>query len=268
MGSGHERVERLAATYSRLDADALVAICDPDVEWQSRITAVDEATYRGHEGIRRYVAKLSEVFEWIDVESEVLEPGHPTVVVNRFRALGRGSHVEVEQRFFVVLTFRGDRLLRWETCESKDEALEAASPKYRAPKFVHRERVRYGDLDANRHLNNVVFQRYFETAWVSYRDALGVPVDPFIQTGFELIFAEFHINYRSPVQFDEELDITLMVSDIQRSSFRVGFDMRVGERLCAEGYGVYVGFDYDKQHATPLPDHLRRRLAGQSASAP
>jgi acyl-CoA thioester hydrolase len=134
------------------------------------------------------------------------------------------------------------------------------------PGFVHCERVRYGDLDANRHLNNVVFQRYFETAWISYRGTLGVPVDPFIETGFELIFAEFHINYRSPVQFDEELDTALTITDIKRSSFRVGFEMRVGERLCAEGYGVYVGFDYEEQRAIPLPESLRARFEGEAVS--
>jgi hypothetical protein len=31
------------------------------------------------------------------------------------------------------------------------------------PSYVHRERVRFGDLDAMRHLNNVVFLRYFES---------------------------------------------------------------------------------------------------------
>ena len=34
--------------------------------------------------------------------------------------------------------------------------------------YVHTERVRFGDLDAMRHLNNVVFLRYFETARIAY----------------------------------------------------------------------------------------------------
>ena len=34
--------------------------------------------------------------------------------------------------------------------------------------YVHRERVRFGDLDAMRHLNNVVFLRYFETARIAF----------------------------------------------------------------------------------------------------
>jgi acyl-CoA thioester hydrolase len=134
--------------------------------------------------------------------------------------------------------------------------------------FVHRERVRYGDLDAMRHLSNVEFQRHFETAWIHYRRVLGLGADPFATTGFELIFAEFHINYRSPVRFDEELDIALKIADIRRSSFRVEFEMNVAERLCAEGYGVYVGFDYSEQHAAPLPDSFRSRLEREVAAEP
>ena len=54
---------------SRMDADALVALCDPEVRFESRITAVEDATYRGHEGIRRYIDNLAEVFEHIRIES-------------------------------------------------------------------------------------------------------------------------------------------------------------------------------------------------------
>jgi acyl-CoA thioesterase FadM len=105
----------------------------------------------------------------------------------------------------------------------------------------------------------------------TYRRVLGLGADPFATTGFELIFAEFRINYRSPVAFDEKLDIGLRIADIRRSSFRVEFEMSVADRLCAEGYGVYVGFDYSEQRASPLPDPFRSRLehevAGEQSAA-
>ena len=44
--------------------------------------------------------------------------------------------------------------------------------------FVHRERVRFGDLDAMRHLNNVVFLRYFETARIAFMRDLFPKHDP------------------------------------------------------------------------------------------
>jgi acyl-CoA thioester hydrolase len=135
--------------------------------------------------------------------------------------------------------------------------------------FVHVERVRFGDLDAMRHLNNVVFLRYFETARISYLRHLMPSHDPaHPEAGdFALIFAECHINYRSPVVYDEQVAIECSVSHVARSSFRVPFAMRVGDRLCAEGYGVLVGFDYAEQRAARLPDALRDRLAAEADGA-
>ena len=133
---------------------------------------------------------------------------------------------------------------------------------------THVERVRFGDLDAMRHLNNVVFLRYFETARIAYiRELLPehAPADP-EGSGFGLIFAECHIAYRSPVQFDEEVAVTCKVDEVRRSSFRIAFDMRVGTRLAAEGHGWLVGYDYEAGHSTPLPDALRERLLGEVAA--
>ena len=128
--------------------------------------------------------------------------------------------------------------------------------------YTHVERVRFGDLDANRHLNNVVFLRYFETARIAYIREL-IPVhDPTHPEGdaFGVIFAECHINYRSPVHFDEEVAVECSIGEVRRSAFQVLFTMRVGERVAAEGYGWLVGFDYGAEHAAPLPDELKKVL--------
>ena len=134
--------------------------------------------------------------------------------------------------------------------------------------FVHVERVRFGDLDANRHLNNVVFLRYFETARINYMRHLvpvHTPTSPESE-GLGLIFAECHINYRAPVGFDEPVAIACSISDVRRSSFRVPFEMSVDERVVAEGYGVLVGFDYSEQKAARLPDAVRTRLEEEAES--
>ncbi|MBJ7331898.1 MAG: acyl-CoA thioesterase [Solirubrobacteraceae bacterium] len=133
--------------------------------------------------------------------------------------------------------------------------------------FTHHERVRFGDLDAMRHLNNVVFLRYFETARIAYLRTLAPehsPANPERDT-FGMIFAECHIHYRSPVFFDEEVAIACAVGEVRRSAFRVDFTMRVDERLAAEGYGWLVGFDYDAQTSAHLPDSLRDRLEQEVA---
>jgi acyl-CoA thioester hydrolase len=128
--------------------------------------------------------------------------------------------------------------------------------------FVHTERVRFGDLDAMRHLNNVVFLRYFETARIAYIRRLMPQHDPAHpeQTAFGLIFAECHINYRSPVYFDEEVGVECSIGEVRRSAFQVLFTMRAGERVVADGYGWLVGFDYGAEKASALPESFRTAL--------
>jgi acyl-CoA thioester hydrolase len=117
-----------------------------------------------------------------------------------------------------------------------------------------------------RHLNNVVFLRYFETARIRYLGHLVPAHDPANPetSGFGLIFAECHIAYRSPVHFDENLEVHCGIADVRRSSFRVTFEMKVGDRLAAEGWGVLVGYDYDAHRSQPLPEPLRARLLEES----
>ena len=131
--------------------------------------------------------------------------------------------------------------------------------------FIHTERVRFGDLDAMRHLNNVVFLRYFESARISYMRRLTPdhdPADP-ERGGFGFIFAECHINYRSPVYFDEEVEVHCSIGEVRRSAFCVAFEMKVGDRMAAEGYGWLVGFDYETQEPARLPVGLREALEAE-----
>jgi ketosteroid isomerase-like protein len=121
-------IERAYEAMSRLDAEALVAVCDPEVEFRWRIAEADDVTYRGHDGVRDYIASLAEAFEWILTEPlDVIEEGDRAVVCNLFRARGRGSGAEVEERFFQALRFRDHRSVWWAFYLSKAEALEAVS---------------------------------------------------------------------------------------------------------------------------------------------
>jgi len=126
---------------------------------------------------------------------------------------------------------------------------------------THVERVRFGDLDAMKHLNNVVFLRYFETARINYLNSIMGSHDPVNRAnGFGFIFASCTIDYRSPAHFDEEVAIRVRPAEVGTKSLRLEFEMAVGERLIAEGHGILVGYDYENGHTVPLPDALRERL--------
>ena len=124
------------------------------------------------------------------------------------------------------------------------------------------QRVRFGDLDAMQHMNNVEFLRFFETARIDYLMGILPEHDPGSRQQFGFIFAECHIAYRSPAHFGEEIRTYVWPTALERSSIRVEFAMRSesDDRLLAEGYGVLVGYDYAAGKSRPVPDELRERL--------
>lgn len=124
------------------------------------------------------------------------------------------------------------------------------------------QRVRFGDLDAMQHMNNVEFLRFFETARIDYMRSLMPQHAPTRRAEFGFIFAECHISYRSPAFFDEEIRTYIRPAELRRSSFKLDFEMRSeGDgRLIADGFGVLVGYDYERGRAQPIPDELRERI--------
>jgi acyl-CoA thioester hydrolase len=130
----------------------------------------------------------------------------------------------------------------------------------------HVDRVRFADLDAMRHLNNVTFLTFFESARIEYITGL-LGDDPLTREQFGLIFAECKINYRAPAFLDEEIRTCVRPAEVARSSVKLDFAMYAvtDERLLAEGYGVVVGYDYAAGRTLPLPDGFKAAL---SAHAP
>jgi YbgC/YbaW family acyl-CoA thioester hydrolase len=135
----------------------------------------------------------------------------------------------------------------------------------------HVDRVRFADLDAMRHLNNVAFLTFFESARIAYVTALLSGYQPEQRDAFGTVVAEVHLHYRSPAYYDEEIHTWLRPADIARSAFRIEVEMRSGrdDRLLAEGYAVLVGYHYGIGRPMPLPDDLKTaRAAGAAPATP
>jgi ketosteroid isomerase-like protein len=121
-----ENITRAYEAMTSLDAEGMAAICDPEVEFHSRIMDADNVTYRGHDGVRTYIASLAEVFESLRTEAiEVIEDGDRVVVCNRLRVRGRASGAEVETEFFQAIRFRAGKAFWWAFYPTKEEALDA-----------------------------------------------------------------------------------------------------------------------------------------------
>ena len=129
-------------------------------------------------------------------------------------------------------------------------------------RFSMVQRVRFGDLDAMQHLNNVEFLRFFETARIEYIATLAPGHAPTSPNAFGFIFAECHISYRSPASFGEDIRTFVWPAELRRSSLKLGFEMRVDadDRAVADGWGTLVGYDYTAGRSQPIPDALRERI--------
>jgi len=134
--------------------------------------------------------------------------------------------------------------------------------------FSFRDEIRFSDLDTQGHLNNVAFLVFVESARIAYAVSVAEPDDPPFgtQTDYTFMVVEVKIAYRSPGQFGETIETRLRPSSVGRSSFTTDFEMRVGERVLAEGYSVLVTYDPVAQRSIPVPDRLRARLIADGAT--
>jgi acyl-CoA thioester hydrolase len=124
--------------------------------------------------------------------------------------------------------------------------------------FVHRERVRFRDLDALGHVNNAVFLTYIESARVAFLIDLGAATT---LEDMAIIVARIEIDFRAPVGFGEEVEIEVRASRFGDKSFDLDYELRVGGKIVAEAKSVLVGYDYDKGETVTIPDDWRERLA-------
>jgi acyl-CoA thioester hydrolase len=124
--------------------------------------------------------------------------------------------------------------------------------------FVHRERVRFRDLDALGHVNNAVFLTYIESARIAYLLDLGVASG---LADLAIIVARVEIDFRSPLGLGEEVEITVRASRFGTKSFDLDHELRAGGRLVAEAKTVCVGYDYGNGATVPIPETWRERLA-------
>jgi acyl-CoA thioester hydrolase len=124
--------------------------------------------------------------------------------------------------------------------------------------FVHRERVRFRDLDALGHVNNAVFLTYIESARVAFLIDLGAATT---LEDMAIIVARIEIDFRAPVGFGEEVEIEVRASRFGDKSFDLDYELRVDGKIVAEAKSVLVGYDYDKGETVTIPDDWRARLA-------
>ncbi len=127
-GENVELVHRAVDAFNRRDLDAFLELCDPDMEFFSRILELEGGSpYHGHEGIRSWWEGLLGVSPDFSTEiDEVRDLGDVTVARYRLRGHGKGSGASMEHTSWQVTEWRNKKAIWWRVFVSEAEALEAA----------------------------------------------------------------------------------------------------------------------------------------------
>lgn len=124
-----DNLRRGYEAYSRGDLSATLELIDPEFEIHTSGAFLDEGrVYRGHDGVREFLAMLGEAFEDVSYEpEEIIEAGEDRyVVLARLRGRGKASGIETDVRFAHVWTVRDGKAISMRAYLDRAEALEAA----------------------------------------------------------------------------------------------------------------------------------------------
>jgi acyl-CoA thioester hydrolase len=119
--------------------------------------------------------------------------------------------------------------------------------------------IRYGDVDAQRHLNNAVYYTFMEHARVSYARELGLwSGEDFDALG--MILAEATCTFKEPAYLGETVTVWTRISYLGTKSFHFEHSLQTPRGEIATGHTVQVAYDYCQQRSVPIPEEWRAAI--------
>ena len=130
-------------------------------------------------------------------------------------------------------------------------------------RLVHSIRVplRWGDMDANGHVNNTVYFRFFEEARIQWLESLAYKAEG-SGTGPTIITTG--ATFLKELNYPATLEVKTYTGKAGRSSLETFHEIvdRDGGGVYCEGYAKIVWYDHSARSSTKLPDRLRTLAAG------
>jgi len=133
---------------------------------------------------------------------------------------------------------------------------------------VDRVPMRWGEMDALGHMNNVSYFRYFEQARISWFDSLKIDYLPDSEGP---ILGTINCKFVRPAIYPADLEITTYVGKPGRSSFMMFHEMSLAgdpATLYAEAGAVMVWIGIGDGKSRPLPDWIRKQLTPPTSPLP
>lgn len=124
--------------------------------------------------------------------------------------------------------------------------------------------IRWGDMDALGHVNNIVYFRYFEQARIEWLAKIGYEPD---LKGDGPVIVNAHCTFIHQLKYPGEIEVLTYVGPPGRSSFETYQEIRRLEQpdvLIAEGGAKVVWVNFASEKSTPLPESIRMLLEATS----
>jgi uncharacterized protein len=124
-----ENLEVVSGLYDKFatgDIDSILALVDPEIEFDLSDRLPDEGIHRGREAYRQFLDRTFELWAdfRVDVE-ELLDAGDAVVALIRTAATGRASGISIDERVAHVFWLRDAAPYRFKVFGERAEALEA-----------------------------------------------------------------------------------------------------------------------------------------------
>jgi acyl-CoA thioester hydrolase len=121
--------------------------------------------------------------------------------------------------------------------------------------------VAWGEMDALRHVNNIIYFRYFESARIAYLERLGW-WEFMDQTGIGPILASIECKFKMPLMYPDMISVGTRVSRIEEGRFVMHYHAfsHKSQRIAAEGESVIVSYNYRENKKTRLTGELKQRI--------
>ena len=126
--------------------------------------------------------------------------------------------------------------------------------------------VLWGEMDAYRHVNNVVYFRYFESARLEYFRRLGW-FEFERTTGIGPILAATRARFRRPLTYPDTISVGARVVEIGDDRFTLDHKIvsHAQQTVVTEGQGTVVTYHHGERRKVPVPEELRERIAALEA---
>ncbi len=142
--------------------------------------------------------------------------------------------------------------------------------------FTHRLRTRFAETDAMGVIHHAAYLPYLEEARVAYLRAIGHPYDEVragsgapgdadagAEPGRDFAVLEVSVQYRQPLHFDDQVDISLVIGAVTRATFQIAYLLAVGGEVRATAVTVH-GCVHRNGRPSGLPSWVREEFAAAS----